>query len=104
MISGRSKGEGVYEIHHYWGFGKSCGSSPIVAPPAPSPNTAALSSSRSSPSADIDQHAGSLDSLLALARTDAEERGLEDAPWPPHFAKQPGEPKRVQPSRARSDV
>jgi hypothetical protein len=28
---------------------------------------------------------------------------LEDAPWPPHFAKQPGEPKRVQPSRARND-
>ncbi len=56
------------------------------------------------PSADIDEHAGSLDSLLALAHADAEERGLEDAPWPPHFAKQPGEPKRVQPSRARSDT
>jgi len=55
------------------------------------------------PSADIDQHAGSLDALLALAHADAEERGLEDAPWPPHFAKQPGEPKRVQPSRARND-
>ena len=35
---------------------------------------------------------------------DARERGLADAPWPPHFAKQPGEPKRVQPSRARSDT
>jgi bifunctional non-homologous end joining protein LigD len=53
------------------------------------------------PSADIDDHAGSLDSLLDLARRDAEERGLQDAPWPPHFVKQPGEPKRVQPSRAR---
>jgi DNA ligase D-like protein (predicted polymerase) len=52
------------------------------------------------PSADIDAHAGSLDALLDLARRD-EEAGLEDAPWPPHFAKQPGEPKRVQPSRAR---
>jgi DNA primase len=51
------------------------------------------------PSADIDEHAGSLDSLLAMAAADEEERGLEDAPWPPHFAKQPGEPKRVQPSR-----
>ena len=30
-----------------------------------------------------------------------EEEGLGDAPWPPHFAKQAGEPKRVQPSRAR---
>ncbi len=51
------------------------------------------------PSAGIDAHAGSLDGLLALARADAEERGLQDAPWPMHFAKQPGEPKRVQPSR-----
>ncbi|CAA9481053.1 MAG: ATP-dependent DNA ligase [uncultured Solirubrobacteraceae bacterium] len=54
------------------------------------------------PSADIDAHAGSLDALLDLARRD-EESGLGDAPWPPHFAKQPGEPKRVQPSRARND-
>jgi DNA ligase D-like protein (predicted polymerase) len=54
------------------------------------------------PSADIDAHAGSLDSLLELASHDEEARGLEDAPWPPHFAKQPGEPPRVQPSRARS--
>jgi bifunctional non-homologous end joining protein LigD len=54
------------------------------------------------PSADIDAHAGSLDALLELARID-EEHGLGDAPWPPHFAKQPGEPKRVQPSRARDD-
>ena len=51
------------------------------------------------PSADIDEHAGSLDGLLAMADRDEQERGLEDAPWPPHFAKQPGEPKRVQPSR-----
>jgi bifunctional non-homologous end joining protein LigD len=57
---------------------------------------------RGDPSADIDDHAGSLDSLLELAQRD-EEGGLEDAPWPPHFAKQPGEPKRVQPSRARDD-
>ena len=27
--------------------------------------------------------------------------GLGDAPWPPHFPKQRGEPKRVQPSRDR---
>ena len=40
--------------------------------------------------------------LLDLARRD-EEGGLGDAPWPPNFAKQPGEPKRVQPSRARRD-
>jgi len=52
------------------------------------------------PHARIDEHAGSLDRLLDLARRD-EEGGLGDAPWPPHFAKQRGEPKRVQPSRAR---
>jgi hypothetical protein len=56
------------------------------------------------PSADIDAHAGSLDSLLALADRDESDRGLGDAPWPPHFAKQPGEPKRVQPSRARKEA
>jgi bifunctional non-homologous end joining protein LigD len=52
------------------------------------------------PAADIDKHAGSLDQLLDLARRD-EEGGVGDAPWPPHFAKQRGEPKRVQPSRAK---
>jgi DNA ligase D-like protein (predicted polymerase) len=52
------------------------------------------------PGADIDAHAGSLSALLEQARRD-EEAGLGDAPWPPHFKKQQGEPKRVQPSRAR---
>jgi bifunctional non-homologous end joining protein LigD len=54
------------------------------------------------PSARIDENVGSLDQLLQLAQADIE-RGLKDAPWPPHFAKQPDEPKRVQPSRARND-
>jgi bifunctional non-homologous end joining protein LigD len=50
--------------------------------------------------ADIDRHACSLERLLELsARHDKE--GLGDAPWPPQYAKQPGEPTRVQPSRAR---
>jgi bifunctional non-homologous end joining protein LigD len=52
------------------------------------------------PAAEIDEHPGSLDELLELARRD-EEEGLGDAPWPPHFTKQRGEPKRVQPSRAK---
>jgi DNA ligase D-like protein (predicted polymerase) len=52
------------------------------------------------PAGDIDEHAGSLDQLLELARRD-EEEGIGDAPWPPHFPKQRGEPKRVQPSRDR---
>jgi len=52
------------------------------------------------PAADIDNHTGSIEQLLDLARRD-EEGGLGDAPWPPHFAKQRGEPKRVAPSRAK---
>src|ERR671910_297688 len=55
---------------------------------------------RGDPSADIDSHQGSLDGLLELAARD-ETEGLGDAPWPPHFRKQAGEPKRVQPSRGR---
>ncbi|WP_320671182.1 non-homologous end-joining DNA ligase [Patulibacter defluvii] len=55
------------------------------------------------PHAAIDEHAGSLASLLELSREDEEQRGLGDAPWPPNYPKQPGEPKRVQPSRARKD-
>jgi len=54
------------------------------------------------PSAGIDDNVGSLASLLDLADED-EKQGLGDAPWPPHFAKQPGEPKRVQPSREKKD-
>ena len=55
---------------------------------------------RGDPSAGIDEHAGRLDGLLDLAARD-ERDGLGDAPWPPHFRKQKGEPPRVQPSRAR---
>jgi DNA primase len=55
------------------------------------------------PAAEIDASAGSLEQLLDLARRD-EEQGLGDAPWPPNFAKQPNEPKRVQPSRAKRDA
>jgi DNA ligase D-like protein (predicted polymerase) len=53
------------------------------------------------PSAEIDAHAGSLASLLELVHRD-EEQGLGDAAWPPNFAKQPDEPKRVQPSRRKT--
>ena len=55
------------------------------------------------PSAGIDAHAGSIAGLLDLAARD-EAEGLGDAPWPVHFRKQPGEPKRVQPSRAKRDT
>jgi len=49
----------------------------------------------------IEEHAGSLDALLELSQRD-ERAGLGDAAWPPHFRKQPGEPTRVQPSKARA--
>ncbi len=52
------------------------------------------------PSAEIDEDPGSLEELLELAARD-EAEGLGDAPWPPHFRKQKGEPKRVQPSKAK---
>src|SRR3984957_15760692 len=52
------------------------------------------------PSATMDEHAGSLASLLELAARD-EREGLGDAPWPPHFRKQTREPSRVRPIRAK---
>jgi len=52
------------------------------------------------PGAGIDAAVGSLEALLELsARHEAEGQG--DAPWPPNYAKQAGEPPRVQPSRKR---
>jgi hypothetical protein len=48
----------------------------------------------------IDGHAGSLEALLELAAKQ-EKEGQGDAPWPPQYKKMPGEPTRVQPSRAK---
>jgi len=50
--------------------------------------------------ADIDRHPGSLDALLEWSARQ-EKEGLGDAPWPPHYRKQPGEAPRVAPSRRR---
>jgi bifunctional non-homologous end joining protein LigD len=50
--------------------------------------------------AGIDDHPGDLSALLELSARD-ERDGLGDAPWPPQYKKQPGEPPRVQPSRRR---
>jgi bifunctional non-homologous end joining protein LigD len=47
--------------------------------------------------AGIDDAAGSLDRLLELF----EKQGGQDAPWPPHYKKQEGEPARVQPSKRK---
>jgi hypothetical protein len=50
--------------------------------------------------ANIDEHPASLITLLELSARH-EKEGLGDAPWPPHYRKQPDEPARVQPSRRR---
>ena len=44
----------------------------------------------------------SLEPLLEMHRRDRAS-GLMDAPWPPVYPKQPDEPPRVAPSRARTD-
>jgi hypothetical protein len=60
----------------------------------------ALYAERSDPGAGIDEAVGSLEALLELSARD-EAEGLGDAPWPPTYRKQPGEPPRVQPSKQR---
>jgi bifunctional non-homologous end joining protein LigD len=55
------------------------------------------------PAAGMDDHPGTLDGLLELSARQ-EREGQGDAPWPPHYAKAPGEPSRVAPSRARTSA
>ena len=50
--------------------------------------------------AGIEERRHSLEPLLELVERQ-EREGLGDAPWPPHYAKQAGEPPRVQPSKRR---
>ena len=50
--------------------------------------------------ATIDDHPCAIDRLLDLSARQ-ERDGQGDAPWPPNYKKQPGEPARVQPSRRR---
>jgi hypothetical protein len=52
------------------------------------------------PHAGIDEAPCSIAGLLELSARQ-ERDGLGDAPWPPHYRKQPDEPARVQPSRRR---
>ena len=55
---------------------------------------------RGDAAAGMDEAAGSLDGLLELS-AEQEKAGLGDAPWPPHYRKQEGEPPRVAPSRKK---
>jgi len=60
----------------------------------------AIFAERGDAGAGIDGAVGSLEALLELSARD-EAGGLGDAPWPPQYRKQPGEPPRVQPSKQR---
>jgi hypothetical protein len=48
----------------------------------------------------MDEHPCSIDRVLELSARQ-EREGQGDAPWPPHYRKQPGEQPRVAPSRRR---
>ena len=51
----------------------------------------------------IDLTAFRLDALIEMSERDEREHGLGDMPYPPDFPKMPGEPKRVQPSKAKKE-
>ncbi len=54
------------------------------------------------PWAELDGSPQSIEPLLAWNQRDLDD-GLMDAPWPPVYPKQPNEPPRVSPSRAKHD-
>ncbi|MEA2491681.1 MAG: hypothetical protein QOH21_3473 [Acidobacteriota bacterium] len=56
---------------------------------------------RGDASAGIEDTVGSLDGLLELSAAQ-EAAGQGDAPWPPNYKKQSGEPPRVAPSKAKA--
>ena len=60
----------------------------------------AVRASGATPAPGSTTRSGSLDALLELSARD-EAEGQGDAPWPPNYAKQEGEPPRVQPSKKR---
>jgi len=51
--------------------------------------------------ADMAEHSFDLGPALELAERQARDHGVGDLPYPPDHPKMPGEPARVQPSRAR---
>lgn len=57
-----------------------------------------------------DAHAGmhddprGLETALEWVERDQRDHDLGDLPYPPEYPKMPGEPKRVQPSKARADT
>ncbi|WP_020419996.1 non-homologous end-joining DNA ligase [Amycolatopsis sp. ATCC 39116] len=55
------------------------------------------------PHAAIDDEAFGLETALEWYARDERDHGLGEMPYPPDYPKMPGEPKRVQPSRARPE-
>ena len=51
--------------------------------------------------AGLADHAFGIEPLLELAERQEKDLGLGEVPWPPDYPKMPGEPMRVQPSRAK---
>ncbi len=52
----------------------------------------------------MDDDAGRAGDGAGVGRADERDHGLGDMPYPPEYPKMPGEPKRVQPSKARADT
>ncbi|MGH3915924.1 MAG: non-homologous end-joining DNA ligase [Pseudonocardiaceae bacterium] len=61
----------------------------------------ALIATRDDPHAGLDSESFGLATLLDWAQRDERDHGLGDLPYPPEYPKMPGEPLRVQPSRAK---
>jgi DNA primase len=51
----------------------------------------------------MDDEAFGLEKALEWYERDLRDHGLGDMPYPPDYPKMPGEPKRVQPSKARPE-
>ncbi|MFI5559852.1 DNA polymerase domain-containing protein [Amycolatopsis japonica] len=54
--------------------------------------------------APMDEQAFGIETLLDWYARDERDHGLGEMPYPPDYPKMPGEPKRVQPSKARDDT
>ncbi len=61
----------------------------------------ALLAERGDPHVGLDGESFGLQTLLEWAVRDERDHGLGDLPYPPEYPKMPGEPLRVQPSRAK---
>ncbi|HEY2762939.1 MAG TPA: non-homologous end-joining DNA ligase [Pseudonocardiaceae bacterium] len=61
----------------------------------------ALLAERGDPHAGLDGRSFGLETLLEWSARDERDHDLGDLPYPPEYPKMPGEPSRVQPSRAK---